>query len=112
MYLSPDLESSVPRACAQSLAILGNAQAGDTVLVTGELLDELASESVPDVAVVVIITSEQKTAGVREGNRGDTAEDTLVTVLIKLAVGTDIEETARRVVGTSTEGVAVGEESN
>lgn len=31
---------------------------------------------------------------------------------VKLAVGTDIEETAGSVVGTSTEGVAVGEELN
>lgn len=31
---------------------------------------------------------------------------------VKLAVGTDIEQTAGSVVGTSTEGVAVGEELN
>lgn len=75
-----------------------------------ELLSVLAVDSIPDIARVVIITGEQVLARLGEGDRSDTAEDTLACITIDLAIRTDIEQTARRVIGTSTERVSIREE--
>jgi len=58
--LSPDAEESIPRTCAESLAVLGDLETRDTVFVTLEAISEGAGAGVPDVGVVVIITSEDE----------------------------------------------------
>lgn len=70
----------------------------------------LCLESIPDVAVVVVVAGKEETARDREGDRGDTAEDVVVRVLVELAVGAQVKETARGIVRTSAKGVAVREE--
>jgi hypothetical protein len=69
-----------------------------------------AAERVPDVARPVVVATEEDAAGDRERDRGDAAQDVVVRENIELAVRANVEEPARRVVRTSREGVAVGEE--
>lgn len=110
--LSPDLEDSVPRTCAKSLTGPVDANTRHTVVVAKKDVKRKiggTKKGIPDVAVVVIITGEQETTSLGEGNRGDTAQNLVVSVSVDLSVGTDVEETARRVIRTSDEGVAIGE---
>jgi len=110
--LSPDLEQSIPRTSGQRLAIIADAQAADTVVVTHELLNQTAQLSVPSVTIVVIIASKQKLASLGEGHAGNAAEDLVVGVLVDLSVGADIEETAGRVIRAGADSIAIGEELN
>ena len=71
----------------------------------------LALERVPDVASPVIIAAEQDTAGDGESDGGDTAQYVVVRVDVELAVGTDVEQAARRIIRASCKGITIGEES-
>ena len=109
--LGPDLEVCVPRASTKSFTIIVNTQAGNSVLMS-KGVDNFAMSDVPDIAVIVIITGEEVATSLREGDGGDTTEDVGVEVLINLGDGTDIEQAASRVIGTSGEGVTVREEGD
>mmetsp|Transcript_6491 Transcript_6491/g.19683 ORF Transcript_6491/g.19683 Transcript_6491/m.19683 type:complete len:350 (-) Transcript_6491:117-1166(-) len=76
---------------------------------TTEQTSALALEGVPHVAVKIIVASEEVATTERESDRGDTAQNVIVGVLHQLAIGTDIEEAARSVIGTGSESVAVRE---
>jgi len=67
-------------------------------------------QSVPNVAVVIVVTSEQDPSTSREGDRGDSTENVVVNERVELSVGSKIEESARGVVGSGSERVSVGEE--
>ena len=71
----------------------------------------LALERIPDVARPIIVATEEDTARDGECDRGDTAEDVVVREGVQLAVGTDIEETARSIIRTGSKRIAIGEES-
>ena len=73
--------------------------------------DTLALEGVPDVARPVVVTAEKDAAGDRERDRSDTAKDVVVREGVELTVGANVEETARRVIGTRREGIPVREEA-
>ena len=60
-------------------------------------------ESVPDIAVEVIISAEQKAAALGERHRRDATDDVVVRVHSDLLVGTDVEQPARGVVRTGRE---------
>jgi len=74
--------------------------------------DPFSFESIPDVAIEVVVTGKKETPTNRESNGGDPAENIVVGVLHELPVRSYIEEPARGVVRTSTESHAVGEELN
>src|SRR5690348_14273321 len=78
------LEESVPAACAQSLAVAGNTNTRDTVLVASELTSKSTSADIPHVAVVVVVAGEKEATAGGEANRGDTAEDLVVAVSVEL----------------------------
>lgn len=65
---------------------------------------------VPDVAVKVVITGKQQTAGARESHGGDATDDVVVTVDAELLVCAQVEQPAGGVVGACGEGATVGEE--
>jgi len=71
--------------------------------------DALSLEGVPNIAVEVIVSCEQVAAADGESNGSNTAEDVVVRVLHKLAVGTDIKQAARRIIGPASKGHSVGE---
>lgn len=135
--LVPDLEEGVPGACGHSHAIISDTKAAHTVVMacedtcdTGDirihpaqvpcpclppcsapaLTCTVALHGIPDVAVEVVIASEQQPAAAREGNRGDAADDVVVGIHEELLVGPQIKEAARSIIGARGEGVAVGEE--
>ena len=68
-------------------------------------------ERVPYIAVEVVVTGKEQTTADGEGDGGDTAEDVVMGVLVQFAVSAEVEEAAGGVVGSSTESVTVGEES-
>jgi hypothetical protein len=72
--------------------------------------DPLALERVPDVAVVVIVARKEDPARQGKGNRGDTAKNIVVCVVVQFAVCSEVEQLARRVVGTGRESVPIREE--
>lgn len=108
--LSPDAEGGVPGTSAKSVTVRGDAEAGDTVDVSSERLEALATESVPNVAVVVVVSGEEVAAREGEGNGGDTAEEVRGGVGHELSASAEVEEAASGVVRTSTESVARREE--
>lgn len=65
---------------------------------------------VPDVAVEVVVASEQQPAAAGEGNRGDAADDVVVGVHEELLVGPQVKEAARGIIRARGEGIAIGEE--
>lgn len=77
---------------------------------TGQDTNALALESVPDVASPVVIASEQETARDGEGDGGDTTKNVVVSERNQLAIRTNIEQSAGRIVRTGRESIAVGEE--
>ena len=110
--LGPDQKTRIPTARAQRHSVGADTQTRDAVLVRSQNTDALALERIPDVACVVVVAGKEDTAGDGEADRSDAAEDVVVGVGVELAVGTQIEEAARGVVGTGGKGVAVGEELN
>lgn len=60
--LGPDLKESIPRASAESSAVIVDTEARDTVIVSFESKDKVSLDSIPDAAVVVIISSEKEAA--------------------------------------------------
>jgi len=108
--LSPNAEGGVPGASAKSVTIRGDAEAGDAVNVSAERLDALATKSVPNVAVVVVVPGVEVASREGEGDRRDTAEEVRGGVGHELSASAKIEEAAGGVVGTGTECVARGEE--
>jgi len=58
------------------------------------LINHLAVQCVPGVAIVIIITSKEEFAGLGESNRGDATQNLVVAVLVDLTRGADIEEAA------------------
>lgn len=64
----------------------------------GQDAHPLALERVPHVARPVVVPSKEDSAGYGKGDRRDAAEDIIVRERVELAVGADIEESARGVV--------------
>ena len=60
-------------------------------------------ESVPDIAVEVVVSTEQQSTALGERYRRDSTDDVVVRVHSDLLVGADVEQSARCVVGTSRE---------
>lgn len=77
---------------------------------TSKRLDALAAKSIPNIAVVVIISSEEVATRDGEGDGGDTAEQLRVSVGHQLATSANIEQAASGIIRTSTEGSTRGEE--
>ena len=71
----------------------------------------LALERIPDVARPIIVTTEEDTTRDGECDGCDTAKDVVVREGVELTVGANVEETARRVIGTRREGIPVREEA-
>lgn len=110
--LVPDLEEGVPGACGYSHAIISDPEAAHTVVVASEDTCTVTLHGIPDVAVEVVIASEQQPATAREGNRGDAADDVVVGIHEELLVSPQVKEAARGIIGARGEGIAVGEESH
>lgn len=108
LLLGPDFEEGIPRSCTESISVVRNAEAADSVLVALKSGNLLALESVPDMAVEIVVAGEHEAARDGVGDGGDST-DAVAGVVKKLSVGSDVVKTAGGVVGTGTEGVAVGE---
>jgi len=65
---------------------------------TDELINQTPELSVPDVAVVVVVSGEQQLSSQGEADRRNSAENFVVGVLVELIVSSDVEQTARRVI--------------
>jgi len=72
-------------------------------------LEGICRQRVPDDSVVVVVAGKEEFARLRKGDRGDSTQNPIRSVLVDLAVRANIEETARRVVGSSSEGISVWE---
>lgn len=78
---------------------------------SSEYTNSFPLKCVPNVASPVIITPKEDATRDRERNGSDAAEDVVVGKRVELTIGTNVEQTARSVIGSRGEGVAVGEES-
>lgn len=76
-----------------------------------EHADALALQRVPDIAGPIVVATEQHTTGDGEGDRCDTTKNVVVCEGVQFSVGSDIEKSARSIIGTRSEGIAVGEEA-
>lgn len=77
---------------------------------TGQDASTLRLHGVPHVTVEVIVTGQQETTALAEGDTRDAANYVVVRVERQLLIGANIEEPASGVVGSRRERVAVGEE--
>ena len=66
--LIPDFEEWIPGACCDSNAVLCYPKATDPVVVAGEHTYSVPLESVPYIAVEVVIASKQETTALGEGH--------------------------------------------
>ena len=105
-------EGAVPTAGTEGHAIRTDSQAADAILVTGQNSNTFTLERIPNIAGPVVVSSEENTSGDGEGDGCDTAKNVVVRERVELTVSTDIEKTARRVIGAGGESVAVGEETS
>merc|ERR1712025_1339082 len=94
LSLRPNLQQRIPRARAQRLSVLADAEARHAVLVRALVVDFLSRERVPDVAVIIVVAREEVLSREREGHRGDSAQYLIIRVHIHLAVRAHIEEAA------------------
>lgn len=74
------------------------------------LTSTFAFQSVPDVAVEVIVASQEQAAALGESHRGDAADDVVMAVHHQLLVSAQVEQPAGGVIRACAEGVPVGEE--
>mmetsp|Transcript_11632 Transcript_11632/g.29790 ORF Transcript_11632/g.29790 Transcript_11632/m.29790 type:complete len:269 (-) Transcript_11632:347-1153(-) len=110
--LRPQLEERVPAAGAKSHAVVRDAEARDAVVVAGEASHLLRRESIPHVAVEIVVAGEEVPAAVGEVDGGDAAKDLVMSILTQLLRRPQVEHPARRVVGARGEGLAVGKEAH
>lgn len=67
-------------------------------------------QSVPHVAVKIVVTRQQQASALGESHGCDSADDVVVRIDHQLLIGAQIEQPAGGVVRAGGEGVAVGEE--
>jgi len=104
------LQGGVPASSTHGHAITGDAQTTDAVVVAQQDTHALASESIPDVAIVVVISREQKSSRDGERHGCDAAKDVIVGINIHLAICTQIKESAGRVIRACCKSIATWEE--
>ena len=126
--LVPYLEEGVPGSSADRHTVLGDAQTGNSVVVAGQhtciiviiiilVLTMIANistctlspESIPDVAVEVVVAGEQEPAGLAERDAGDAADDVVVAVDGEFLITSYVEHPAGRVVTAGSKSEAIGE---
>ena len=69
----------------------------------------LSPESIPDVAVEVIVAGEEQPAGLAERDAGDAADDVVVAVDGEFLITSYVEHPAGRVVTAGSKSEAIGE---
>lgn len=69
--LIPDFEEWIPGSCSYGNAVLCHTQTAHPVVVTSEDTHSFTLQSVPNIAVEVIIAGQQQTATLGEGHRCD-----------------------------------------
>ena len=106
-----NLEHAVPRSRAERHPVRAHAEATDPILMPRQDADPFSLERVPDVAVEVVVAGKEQPTRDGEADRGDAAQDVVVRVLIQFAVGAEVKQPARGVVGTGRKGVAAREEA-
>ena len=99
----------------------------DSIVMTSEDTSTIAFKGIPNVAVKVIVASEEEAARLGEGDWGDSTDDWFMTkkkVFIqewwiynkpvdkKFLVGADIEKAASSIIRAGSERLVVGEVSN
>lgn len=75
-------------------------------------MDSAVAEGVPRVAVKIVITGEQKASGSAKIDGRNTAQNLIVSKFVHLGVASHVEQPAGGVVGSRTEGLAIGEEGD
>ena len=70
----------------------------------------LCAHGVPDIAVEVVVSGQQESARLAEGDAGDAADDVVVRVHGQFLVGADVKQPTGGVVRAGGERVTAGEE--
>ena len=128
--LVPYLEEGVPGSSADRHTVLGDAQTGNSVVVSSQytwiiiiiiiiiiivliiiniFTCTLSPESIPDVAVEVVVAGEEEPAGLAERDAGDAADDVVVAVDCQLLVTSYVEHPTGGVITASSKSEAIGE---
>ena len=61
------------------------------------------TQRVPNIAIEIIIAGQEKATRFGEGDRGDAADDVVVRIHAHFLIGSDVEQTARGIVGSRRE---------
>lgn len=69
----------------------------------------LAFQSVPDVAVEVIVAGQEQSATLGESHGGDAADDVVVAVHHQLLVGTQVKQPAGGIIRACAKCIPIGE---
>lgn len=73
----------------------------------GEAVDDSALANIPHLAVEVVIAGKQIAPRERKCDRGDAAEDPIRHILIELAIGAQVKEATRGIIGASAKRLTV-----
>jgi len=116
----PNLDHLIPRASAEGCPAKGGAavvysEARHSVLVTRRTREACdcvvgLANGVPDQATEVVVPGKHVPPGLREINRCDPARDLVVAKLGDFAVGAQVENPARGIIGSRAECAAAREE--
>lgn len=108
--LIPYPEERVPGPCGDGHPVVSDPQAADPVVVAGEDPGALAFQCVPNVAVEIVVASQEQSARLAECDRRDTADNVVMRVYGQLLVRANIEKSAGGVIGASSECKPIREE--
>lgn len=74
------------------------------------LTSSIQFQCVPHITIEIVITAQHETATLREGDRGDAADDVVMGVHANFLIRPYVEQSTGGVVGASGKGEAVGKE--
>lgn len=103
------LQKAIPATRAHGHPIGADAETADPVLMTRQDTHPFSLQDIPHIAIVIVVPGKEQPSRNGEPNRGHTTEDIVVRVDVQFAIGSEIEQTTRRIVGTGTNGLAVWE---
>lgn len=77
---------------------------------TGQDSHSFSLQDVPYVAIVIVVPGKEQSARDGKADRSHAAEDVVVLIDVQFSVRSEVEESARGVIGSGPDGLAVREE--
>ena len=87
LQLVPDLEEAVPAPRGDGQTVLSDPETADAVVVACQNTDAVATQGIPNVTIEIVVAGKQQPTALGECNRGDSANDVVVSVQVQFLEG-------------------------